>query len=162
MTYGSMYRRAVKKAGVKKYGRKIYKATGLVNPVKKGRVSLSRVIKDVNNIKQMINSEKFRLETKVEGLGVAQLNNNNSGHYIVDVTPVPSQGDGYNNRQGNSIKLHSTHYDFFFQKQSANQGPIKTIIELYSVIGEPYSNVTSGVINKIFESNQWIDATSIS
>ena len=117
MPYGKMYRRAVKKSGVKKYGRMAYKATGLVNPVKKGRVSLSRVIKDVGILKSMVNSEKFRLETKVDGLGVAQVNVNASGHYIVDVTPVPPQGDGYNNRQGNSIKLHSSHYDFFFKSK---------------------------------------------
>ena len=79
---------------------------------------LPKVMKDVNIMKQMINSEKFRLETKVDGLGVAQLNINASGHYIVDVTPVPAQGDGYNNRQGNSIRLHSTHYDFFSFKNS--------------------------------------------
>lgn len=142
---------------IKKMGRNIYKATGLVNPVKKGQLSSSRLIKDVAMLKSIINSEKFRLETKIDGLGVGQLNGTGSGHYIVDVTPIPSQGDGYNNRQGNSIKLHASHYDFFFQKQTNSAGPYKVIIELWKVVGEPYSNVTSGIINKIFEKNQWID-----
>ena len=65
MRYGKMYRRAVKKSGTKKYARKFYKTTGLVNPVKKGRISTTRLAKDVSILKGIINSEKFRLETQI-------------------------------------------------------------------------------------------------
>ena len=62
--YGKMYRRAVKKSGTKKYARKAYRATGLVNPIKKGRVSTTRLFKDVAMLKGIINSEKFRIESQ--------------------------------------------------------------------------------------------------
>lgn len=153
------YRKAVRNIG-----RALYKKTGYKNPMKKGKFMASRVtkqipkiMKDINILKSMVNSEKFRLEEKFESIGIAQLNGLSSGHYIKDITPVPAQGDGYNNRQGNSIKLHSSHFDFFIQKQASALGPYKVIIELWKVTGEPYTDVTSGVINKIFERNQWID-----
>ena len=50
--FGRSYRKAVKAAGVKKIGRNFYKTTGLVNPVKKGKLSTSRLFRDVQNVKR--------------------------------------------------------------------------------------------------------------
>jgi len=155
-----MYRRAVKRSGTKKYARKIYKATGLVNPVKRGRLSSTRLAKDVAYLKHIINSEKFRLETKIDNQVVAQCNVNASGHYLIDVTPIPSQGDGYNNRQGNSMKWVSSHYSFFFQKQSALSGNIRGTIEFIQVIGEPFTN-PSNILGRFIEPNRWVDGGTI-
>lgn len=160
MPYGKMYRRAVKKAGVKKIGRRIYKATGLVNPIRKGRVSTTRLIKDVAMLKGIINSEKFRVETMAEGIQIGQVNANTSGHYIQDFTPLPSQGDGYNNRQGNSIRWKSSHYSLFLQRNGNSVGSMKVQIELIKVIGEPYSSA-SNILGKFIEPNRWIAGGTI-
>lgn len=159
--YGKMYRRAVKKSGTKKYARKLYKATGLVNPIKKGRVSTTRLIKDVAMLKGIINSEKFRVESQpADGVVVGQISGNASGHYIADWTPVPTQGDGYNNRQGNSIRWKSSHYSFFFQRQTNSVGPMHIRIQLIKVIGEPYTT-PSTILGKFIEPNRWITGGTV-
>lgn len=147
---------------VKKVGRKVYKATGYKNPMKKGVLSSSRVvkqiprlIKDMTRLKGIINSEKFRVETALENQTVGQVNVNNSGHWVGDFTPIPSQGDGYNNRQGNSIRWKASHYSFFFQRQGQNVGPCHIKIQLLKVIGEPYSN-PSTILGRFIEPNRWI------
>ena len=157
-----MYRRAVKKVGSKKIGRRIYRATGLVNPVKKGRVSTTRLIKDVAMLKGIINSEKFRIESQpISDVFIGQVNANTSGHKIYDFTPVPSQGDGYNNRQGNSIRWKASHYSFFIQKQANNVGSCTMKIELIKIIGEPYTTISSAIEGKYIEPDRWINGASV-
>lgn len=149
------------KKQVRDVGRKIYKVTGLVNPYKKGKVSSARIIKDIAMLKGIINSEKFRVESQpCDQQGVGQVNQNGSGHYLADFTPLPSQGDGYNNRQGNSIRWKSSHYSFFFQRQSGSSGPVNVKIQLIKVIGEAYSTPSS-ILGKFIEPNRWISGGTV-
>lgn len=148
---------------LKKIGRKIYKATGYKNPMKNGRISTTRLtsqipklLKDVSRMQAMINSEKFRIETKFDNQIVGQINENASGHYVLDVTPAPSQGDNFNSRQGNSIKWVSSHYSFLFQKMSGLTGNVRGTIEFIKVIGEPLPS-TSNLLGRFIERNRWID-----
>lgn len=143
-------------------GRKFYKSTGYKNPTKNGKLVVSRVTKqipklvnDVKRLKTIINSEKHRIETIVEGVPIGQVNVNTSGHYIADFTPIPSQGLGYNNRQGSSIKWHSSHYSFLFRRQPAANGSCRIKIQLIKIIGEPYTNA-SNILGKFIEPNRWI------
>lgn len=132
MPLGRMYRKAVKKAGVRKIGRKIYKATGLVNPIKRGRVSSTRLFKDVAMLKSMINAEKKEtLGTNVTAQ-LGQVSGNSSNEYIVDITPIVSQGVTGQTRIGNSIKVHSMIIQGQVLQQSANhhQGRIRVQIFL--------------------------------
>lgn len=153
-------KKQMRKAG-KSASRFIYKSTGLVNPIKKGKVSTSRLIKDVAILKGIINSEKFRVESQpADGVTVGQVNVNNSGHYIADWTPTPSQGDGYNNRQGNSIRWKSSHYSLFFQRQQNSVGPMHIKIQLIKVIGEAYTS-PSNILGKFIEPNRWITGGTV-
>lgn len=156
-----MYRRAVKRAGVRKMGRRIYKATGLVNPVKKGKLSTTRLAKDVAILKGIINSEKFRIESQpFDDLALGQVNGNSSGHFVGDFTPTPTQGDGYNNRQGQSIRWKSSHYSMFFRRQSGANGPCRIKIELIKVVGEPFATA-SNIQGRYIEPNRWITGTNV-
>lgn len=157
-----MYRKAVKKAGVRKMGRKVYRATGLVNPVKKGRLSSTRLYKDVAMLKHIINSEKFKIESLIfNDTAVGQVNGNASGHQIFDITPMPTQGDGYSNRQGNSIKWVSSHYSFFVQRQGSNVGQCNLKIQIIKIIGEPYSTPANGILDKFIEKNRWVNTGTV-
>lgn len=161
MAIGKMYRRAVKKAGVRKIARNIYKATGLVNPVKKGRLSTSRLFRDVARLKHIINSEKFTKETLAfSDAAVGQVNGNNSGHLLADFTPLPVQGDGFDNRQGNSIKWVSSHYSWLIQRQASNIGRCTVKIQLIKVIGEPFGTL-SNILGKFIEPNKWVNTGTI-
>lgn len=146
----AVYRKYAKKM-VKKAGKAIKKRY----TTKDNKVNVSRIMKDVNMLKGIINSEKFRLETAVEGQIVGQVNANTSGHYVADFTPTPSQGDGYNNRQGNSIRWKSSHYSFFFQRQGNNVAPCNIKIQLIKVIGEAYSN-PSTILGRFIEPDRWV------
>jgi len=147
--------------------RKVYKATGYKNPMKKGRVSSTRVVKqlprlmkDVARLKGIINSEKFRIESQGSGIQLGQLNGNASGHYLVDFTPLPSQGDGYNNRQGQSIRWKSSHYSFFFTRQGSNQSACKAEIQIIKVIGEPYTS-PSNILGRFIEPDRWVTGATV-
>lgn len=147
---------------IKQAGRNIYKVSGLVNPIKKGKVSTARLIKDVAMLKGIINSEKFKFEQLIfNDQAVGQVNANASGHQIFDITPQPTQGDGYSNRQGNSIKWVSSHYSFFVQKQNANVGPCNLKIQIIKIIGEPYSTPANGILGKFIEPNRWINTGTV-
>jgi len=153
---------------IRKAGRAAYKATGYKNPMKKGKLSTTRVVKqlprlmkDVMRLKGIINSEKFRIETQpCDQQALGQVSQNSSGHYIADFTPVPSQGDGFSNRQGNSIRWKSSHYSFFFQRQANSVGPMNIKIQLIKVIGEAYST-PSTILGKFIEPNRWIAGGTI-
>jgi hypothetical protein len=73
---------------------------------------------------------------------VAQLNGNASGHWLIDITPTPSQGVGFENKTGNQFKLTGSHYDFQFEGQSNTTSGIKIKIEIIQVVGQPYSTVS--------------------
>lgn len=161
---GRTYRKYVKKSGLKKYGRAMYKATGLVNPVKKGKLSTARLYKDVQMLKGIINSEKFRVEAQpISDVAIGQVNANTSGHKIYDFTPVPSQGDGYNNRQGNSIRWKSSHISMLIQRMSGNVGAFTMQIELIKVIGVPYDSgsLNTAIEGRYIEPNRWVNGASI-
>lgn len=152
---------------VRKVGRQAYKATGYKNPMKKGKLSTARVVsqlpklmRDVTRLKGIINSEKFRVETMQDGIQLGQVNVNSSGHYLADFTPLPSQGDGFNNRQGNSIRWKSSHYSMFFQRNANSVGSMQVKIQIIKVIGEPYTS-PSNILGKFIEPNRWIAGGTI-
>lgn len=151
----------LRKAG-KKASRFVYKASGMVNPIKKGKVSTARLIKDVAILKGIINSEKFKIESLVfNDQAIGQVNGNASGHQIFDITPAPTQGDGYSNRQGNSIKWVSSHFSFFFQKQNNNNWPCTVKIQIIKIEGEPYQTPSNGILGKFIEPNRWVNTGTV-
>lgn len=152
----------------KKYSRMFYKATGYKNPFKKGKLSSSRITKqlpklarDINMLKTIINSEKKRLTLSNRDMNFAQLaNSTGSGHWLLDMTPNPSQGLGYQNKIGSSIKLHSTHFDFQFTGQVSTVSAIKIKIEVIQVVGQPFSNVQD-IMGKYIMPNNFITGATI-
>lgn len=144
-------------------GRKAYKYSGYKNPMKKGKLSSSRVVKqvprlarDVSRIMGMLNTEKKRF-TQVNSVtqGVGQLNGNSSGHWLIDITPTPTQGTGFENRTGNQIKLVSSHFDFQFIAQSANISGMRLKLQIIQVLGQPFSTV-SDIMGKFITNTKFI------
>lgn len=152
-----------KNSTFKKYGRRAYKATGYQNPYKKGKFMMSRAVKqvpklasDVSRIMGMLNTEKKRFtQTNSTTQGVAQLYGNSSGHWLIDITPTPAQGTGFENKTGNQIKLTSSHYDFQFIAQSANISGNRLKIQIIQVVGQPFSTV-SDIMGKFIVNTKFI------
>lgn len=131
MPFGKMYRRAVKKSGLKKFGRRAYKATGLVNPVKRGNLSSSRLLKDVAMLKAMINAEKKETYGSNITTYLGQVLGNASNEYLVDVTPIIPQGITGQTRNGNSVKIHSMIIQGQILQQVSNHHQGKIRIQLF-------------------------------
>lgn len=150
--FGRMYRKAVKKAGVRKIGRKVYKATGLVNPVKRGKVSSSRLMKDVAMLKSMLNAEKKQISLGATTGTVSQcFGASGQGYLLADVTPIVSQGVTGTTRNGNSIKIHSMVLKGQLIQQSAAVQAQRIKIEFFMNKGTPLS--TSNLISSVYDVN---------
>nr|UOF76869.1 capsid protein [Cressdnaviricota sp.] len=156
------------KKNIRNAGRYVYKKTGYKNPMKKGVLSSSRILKqlpklatDVLRLKSMVNAEKKRLEVNpTSTFNVAQVNGNNSGHFLIDLTPNVSQGIGFNNKIGNSIKWHSSFLDMQFSTQNANISGQTLKIEIVKVVGQPFTTV-SDVLGRYIEPTAFIGGGTI-
>lgn len=158
----------VKKTGykkaLKKFGRNVYKATGLVNPMKKGKLSTARLIKDVALIKKSLNTEKkiydipMNNTSYVVGQVYAQDTATNwvSGHYIADVTPIPAQGVTYQTRNGDSIKLSGIYGKIQFYQQGSCVSMVKGVIEFVKVLGTPITS--TAFMSAYLQPNDFIKA----
>lgn len=153
------------KKAVKNAGRYFYKSIGYKNPMKKGKLSSSRIMKqlpklaqDVMMLKSVINSEKKRFYQQNTGQVVGQVSGNSSGHYLIDLTPGLTQGTGFQNRVGNSVKLHSSFISFQFTGQTNTASGIRLKIQLVKVVGACYSTI-SGVMSKFINPNQFLTGT---
>lgn len=115
---------------------------------------LQNVMKDVAMLKSVINSEKLRYtiaSSATSPIGVGQIAANAPGYYVADITPALTQGDGYNNRTGSSVKLHSANLRFLFTQQASTLSPLKFKIQIYKVVGN--TNTTLGAVSEIFSAN---------
>lgn len=120
-------RKGLRKAGQAIKGRYYNKRTG---------VRLNNVVKDVMMIKKLVNVEKKRL-TLAYSNNVGQYANLLNSYNILDVTPVPSQGDGYNARNGASIKCVSFHMDVQMIHQGSTTQPVNGKMMLILNKGQP-------------------------
>lgn len=146
-------KKAVKTAG--RYAKKRYfKGKGYSRP------KISTMVRDLNTLKSMVNAEKKRLTVSSVNNTVAQISVNTSGHYIVDVTPNPTQGTGYNQKSGSSIKWHSSHYDFQVWGQSANVSGMRLKLEWVKVVGLPYGTLND-IFGKYILPNAFISGASV-
>lgn len=146
--------RKVKKYVVKKARKRYIKKTGTPK--------FAKIYKDVMAVKKMLNAEKKHLTTDIENAVVGQVNANSSGHYIQDVSPTPSQGTGFSNRVGQSIKHVSSYYVFQFQRQVglSNLPACRIKIQFVYVVGQPYGAI-SNALSPFIKSNPFIDNATV-
>lgn len=105
---------------------------------KKRTLNVGQMASDVARLATMINAEKKILSIGsanglATGQNVGQVASNNTGAQCYDLTPLLPQGSGVSDRTGNSIKLHSSYFQFQVQQQSsAVITPLKVRIEMWS------------------------------
>lgn len=145
------FRKLASSKASRKASRKVYKATGLVNPFKKGKLSTSRLMKDVSMLKSIINAEKKELKFLPTVANIGQVQGAGYGYYLQDITPIMSQGNTGQTRNGISIKVHSFVLKGQLIQQSGAQQAQKIKIEIFLNKSTPLS--TSGLINSIYDVN---------
>lgn len=116
---------------------------------KKGYRNRMKLYNEVNQIKRMINAEKKQKSVFINGAGVAQLSNGADGIYCNTITPVITQGSGYDNRTGRSIKLSGAYLRGKFTAQSNTVNKVKFNLMIVRVIGAPQTTATivAGMFN---------------
>lgn len=129
--------------------RYIYKKSGYTPKIQ-------TIARDLYVLKKMVNAEKKRLKVTQSTLQtVGQVNNNNSGHFLLDLTPpIAQNGNTYNGRSGNSVKWVSSFLDFNFQSQSSHQQETIITFHIVEVIGQPYSTMTD-ILGKYIQGNSF-------
>lgn len=123
---------------VKKQGKRLVKAAKK-RYTKRGAplgLNMKQIAADVMTLKKLVNAEKKRTtldSNSYEFRGsVGQLNTAVSGHHIQDISPSAIVvGNGYNQRNGNSIKLHSLVIKGQLIQQANTVAATKVIIEVW-------------------------------
>lgn len=102
------------KSKVRKYAKKQVRRAGVALKKryvsKKGGLKYQQIARDVMRLKSLVNAELKRTTDggRVHQERVGQINGLSSGHYINDISPsFITQGNNYDQRNGNSIKLKS-------------------------------------------------------
>lgn len=144
------------------YGAAKYAGKSLYNRYVGSPYAMENVARDVAMLKGLINAEKKRLNINNSGSvgSIGQVSANTSGHYLQDITPLPAQGSGYNQRTGNSIKWTSSYFDIQIRGQSALSSPVKGRIYFFKVKGTPYGTV-SNVMGQFIAPNTFIGDQTI-
>jgi len=99
---------------------------------------IASMARQVASMASMINAEKKILSISSSnglavGQPVGQVSQNATGARCFDFTPMMPQGSGVSDRTGNSIKLHSSYFQFQIQQQSsAVVTPLKIRIEMWA------------------------------
>lgn len=137
-------RKAVRKTGQAVKRRYGAKAGGRKST---GGVRVMKMAKDIMYLKSVLNPEKKRTEESninIDPFGeipLGQVNANNDGAFVRDITPFLTSGTGYNQRNGASVKLHSSIWNMQFNQQANTINTIRGILEIWAITDDPYSNV---------------------
>lgn len=157
-------RRGLAKAGkaVAKTGRKFGKAAKDRYFEKDYKPKIGNIIQDVQFLKSIVNAEKHKqvYASTNDYNTVGQVSANNSGHWVLDVTPNLTQGVGATNRIGGSIKWHASNWKFLFKQQTAAQTQMKINIKLILVKGTAQSSV-SNIVANMFDSNPFVTGGTV-
>jgi hypothetical protein len=137
---------------IKKYIKKSRIYRKVVKPYvnkKKGRSNRMKLYSEVNQIKKMINAEKKTADLSVNGAGVAQLVNGADGIFVSNITPTISQGSGYQERTGRSIKLSGAYLRGKFVAQTNTINKVKYNMLVVTTKGKPQttSEIAAGMFN---------------
>lgn len=149
------------KAYVRKQAKRGY-AYAKKRYVKNGSLNLNSVKKDVMRLKALVNAEKKSTNDqdasyRVLDQGVAQLNTNNAGFHIREISPDSiAKGTDYDQRTGNSVKLHSLVIKGQVRGQISLNNKMRLIIEVWNRKAAALAGTTT-IINELFDDNSFIN-----
>jgi len=127
-----------------------------------GGVRVAKMAKDIMYLKSVLNPEKKRYDiAQATLLKIGQVNGNTDGGHFSDCTPIISQGITNSTRNGSSIKLHSSIWNFQFKQEVGTVADIKLIIEIFATGKEPYPPTTFTFRDERFTPNFFIAGADI-
>lgn len=132
------YKKYAKKAV--KYVKKRYTRKGAGY---KSGIRFNKLIQDVKLIKNSLNTEKKYTDSGgTASVAVGQQSVNTYGNQVLDITPVNiTQGVGYNQRVGKSIKIVAMSLQYQMEQQQDTSGPRRFTLYICKTVGAPQSPV---------------------
>jgi hypothetical protein len=149
MKYGKVARK-YKKGGIRKVAKYAVKRAGKAVYNRYAKGGIKQVVKDVSMLKALVNVEKKYVEAQYAGV-VGQVNANVAGLYSQDITPIATQGIGYNQRTGQSYKLTGATIHLNFNEEANQDLPIYFRVELWKVVGNP--QVATTAVTELYDVN---------
>lgn len=150
MAYFRKYaRRAAKKVG-RAVKRRYFRGKGYANP------KLATMVRDLQMVKRSLNVEKKNITTNLTlNTPIGQINGNNTltGAVYFDLTPPITQGVGFNQMTGNSVKLVSMAIFGQVKQQTSTRHPMRVKITLFKTNGIPQNVSTIGNNAQLYEQN---------
>lgn len=142
---GFNFKKITKSAG-KRYGVSYRKKTGF----RAKSSAPAKIIKDIAWIKSRLNVEKkFVNSIETMEAKIGQVNANNQGMISLDLTPSIPQGDGEENRNGNSLKATGmvVKMNFITQPNTAGMRRVKILIVRTTDPGLPSNDVAHKIMD---------------
>ena len=141
---------------VQKFAKKVYKK--VVKPYvskKKGYTNRMKLYKEVAAIKKMVNAEKKTKDYAINVAGTAQLANGADGIICASIIPTITQGVGYDNREGRSIRCSGLYLRGQLVAQTNTVNKVKYNLLIVKAVGKPQtpSEIVTGMFNQDFISN---------
>lgn len=135
-----------------KYARK-YRGRKRMWRKKKSSGMLKKLSAKVRMLQRTVKKEeKKRIHTySATPNALGQVAGNLNGGWKLDITPDPSQGDGYYDRSGSAITAVSSQLRFQISNQSACNQPSRFKIQVFRIMGTPWTSPT--FYNTIFDTN---------
>lgn len=119
------------------------------------RPNLKTMVRDIALVKRSLNVEKKQIQSIVtNNLDIGQVKGNaDDGQAIFDITPAITQGVGYNQMTGNSVKLVSMCLKGQVKQMTATQHPMRIKVVLFRTVGQPVAVATIQSGNYLFDKN---------
>lgn len=114
---------------------------------------VANLMKTVKEMKKRQNVEKNYLDKDVYTGALGQVNANNDGIQVNDVTPSISQGDGQGNRHGNSLKLTGMSFPISFIGQPNCHSARKIVVSLVRVRDNNNNTSQLNVVEQLWDTN---------
>jgi len=151
---------------VKKQGKRLGRFVKHRYYSKKKGIKVGQIVKDVAALKNMVNAEKKLIDmTIIPGDGVGQFTgpHADTGYYVSDITPIPTQGVTFNTRNGASIKLSSLEVRAQIIQQANTTAPVVVYMYIIGVKGIPQTADASFVGKFINQDSMYLfsDAHSL-
>ena len=98
------------------------------------RVNTGAIARDVAKLAMMINAEKKFFQYPTNSFLMGQVNASSSGAYCLDMTPYMTQGTDATTRNGNSIKLTTSMFQFQFIQQANAVTDVNIIVDMIQLM----------------------------
>lgn len=142
-----VFKRTVKRG--KKFIKKRYGLNKRSSGIKSG--AIARDAMALAKMASMLNAEKKFFQYPTNNFVLGQVSINVSGVYALDMTPYITQGTDASTRNGNSIKLTTSMFQFQFLQQANTVTDMRIIVDIIHITGVPQTTFTASSISNIYD-----------